>query len=145
MEVDANNLYGWAISQEMPDDDLDWLSQDECRDMGLLLNFPDWRLALFDTGLFDHRENKKDKKNFILEVDSQYPQELHERDDNYPLAPEVMTIEPEITGPKQHNLRAQYIGAACPYSLKLICSFLPKKHKVVLGKLLRFYLNRGVG
>ena len=55
-----------------------------------------------------------------------------------------MTIEPEITGEKQHNLRAKYFGAACPYSRKLICSFLPKKHYVVLGQLLSFYLNRGM-
>ena len=77
-------------------------------------------------------------------MDLEYPPELHERDDYYPLAPEVMTIEPEITGEKQHNLRAQYFGAAYPFSRKLICSFLPKKHYVVLGQLLRFYLDRGM-
>ena len=71
----------------------------------------------------------------------EYPPELHDRDDDYSLASEVMTIEPEITGVKQHNLRAQYFGAACPFSQKLICSFLPKKHYVVLGQLLRFYLD----
>ena len=38
LEVDANNLYGWAMSQEMPDGDFEWLSEDECRDMGQLLN-----------------------------------------------------------------------------------------------------------
>ena len=38
MKVNANNLYGWAMSQEMSDDDFEWLSVDECRDMGLLLN-----------------------------------------------------------------------------------------------------------
>ena len=53
-----------------------------------------------------------------------------------------MTIEPEITGEKQHNLRAQYWGAACSYSQKLICSFLPKKHYMVLYQLLRFNLDR---
>ena len=74
----------------------------------------------------------------------EYSPELHERDDDYPLAPEVMTIEPEITSEKQHNLRAQYFGAACPYSRKLICFFLPKKHYVMLGQLLRFYLDRGM-
>ena len=52
-----------------------------------------------------------------------------------------MTIEPEITGEKQHNLRAQYFGAACLYRRKLICSFLPKKLYLVLSQLLRFYLD----
>ena len=55
-----------------------------------------------------------------------------------------MTIDPEVTGEKQHNLRAQYFGAACPDSRKLICSFLPKKHYVVLGQLLRFYFDCGM-
>ena len=55
-----------------------------------------------------------------------------------------MTIEPEITCEKQQNLRAQYFGAACPYSRKLICLFLTKKHYVVLGQLLFFYLDRGM-
>ena len=91
--------------------------------MKLLLNYADKRMAIFDTGLFDHRENEEDKKSFIFEVDMEYPPELHERDDEYPLAPEVMTIEPEITGEKQHNLRAQYFGAACPYSRILIARF----------------------
>ena len=45
MEVDANNLYGWAMSQEMPDGDLEWLSEAECRDMGLLLNYAGGRIV----------------------------------------------------------------------------------------------------
>ena len=62
MEVDANNLYGWAMSQERPDGDFEWLSEDACRDMGLLLNYTDGRIAIFGIGLFDHRENEEDKK-----------------------------------------------------------------------------------
>ena len=80
MEVDTNNLYGCAMSQEMPDNDFEWLSEDECRDMELLLNYTDGGMAIFDTGLFDHRENEEDKKSFIFEVDLEYPPELHERD-----------------------------------------------------------------
>ena len=33
MEVDANNLYDWAMSQEMPDGKFEWVSLDECRTM----------------------------------------------------------------------------------------------------------------
>ena len=114
IKVDANNLCCWALSQEMPDGDFEWLSQDECRDIRQLMNYADGRFAIFDIGLFDHRENEKDKTSFILEVNLEYPPELHERDDDYPLVLEVKKIEPEIKNEKQHNLRAQDFGAACP-------------------------------
>ena len=117
----------------MPNNDFEWVSDDECRNIKQLLNYADGGIAIFDTELFNHRENEEDKKSFILEVYLEYPLELHKRDDNYPLAPEVMTIESYITGRKQHNLRPEYFGAACQYSRKLICSFLPKKHYLVLG------------
>ena len=55
-----------------------------------------------------------------------------------------MTIKPEITGEKQHNVRFHYFGAEFSCSRKLIFSFFPKKHYVVLGQLLRFYLDRGI-
>ena len=61
MEVDANNLYGWAMWQEMQDNDFEWLSEKECRNMGLLLNYADGRIGIFDTGLFDHHENEEKK------------------------------------------------------------------------------------
>ena len=75
-------------------------------------------------------------------MDLEYPPELYDRDDDYPLAMEIMTIEPVITDETQLNLRAQYFEAACPLSRKLICSFLPKKNYVVLGQWFRFYLDR---
>ena len=33
MEVDANYLYGWAMSHEMLDSDFEWMSNEECRNM----------------------------------------------------------------------------------------------------------------
>ena len=38
-------------------------------------------------------------RHFIFEVDMEYPNDLHERDYDYPMAPELMTITPETTGP----------------------------------------------
>ena len=75
-------------------------------------------------------------------MEFKYPPELHDQNDDYLLASTVMKYEPEITGEKQHNVRAKYFGAACPISRNLICSVLSKKHYVDLGQLLRFYLNR---
>ena len=77
-------------------------------------------------------------------MDLNHSQELHDRDDDYPITPELITIDAIITGVKQHELRAQYIGAACPFTKNLVCSFVAKKHYVVLGQLLAFYLDRGM-
>ena len=83
-------------------------------------------------------------RHFIFDVDMEYPSALHKRDDDYPMTQELMFITPETTGPKQHELKAKYFAAACPHSRKLICSFLPKKRYVVLGHMLRFYIERGM-
>ena len=78
----------------MSDDHFGWLSKDECRDIKELLNCADSRIAIFDTGLFDHRENESDEMSFIFEMNLEYPPKLHERDDDYPLTSKIMTIEP---------------------------------------------------
>ena len=49
IEMDANNYYGWAMSQEMPDGDFEWVSDDECRNLEQLLNYADGRIAVFNT------------------------------------------------------------------------------------------------
>ena len=54
--------------------------------MKLLLNYTGGRIAIFDTKLFDHRENKEDKKSLSFEIDLQYPSEHHEQADDYPFA-----------------------------------------------------------
>ena len=55
MEVNANNLYGWAMSQKMPDGDFGWVSQDKCRTMEQTLNFANGRIVMFDFGIFYHQ------------------------------------------------------------------------------------------
>ena len=170
--VDANNLYGWALSQPMPEKNMEWLTELECQHAELELQEKQTRDQFFayhansldkyrrlgleaeQTGdvesqaklmSFEEKLNGNTPPlHFIFEVDLEYPPEQHERDDDYPMAPELMTITTNITGPKQHKLQAKYYAASCPFSRKLVCSFLPKKHYVVLGHMLRFYLDRGM-
>ena len=55
MEVDANNLYGWAMSQEMPNGDFKWISKGTCCEIELLINYANGRIAIIDLGIFNHR------------------------------------------------------------------------------------------
>ena len=83
IKLDAKIRYGWALSQEMPDRNFEWVSDDEFRNIKQHLNYADGRITIFDTGLFDQQKNKKDKKSFILEVNLEYPPEVHESDNDY--------------------------------------------------------------
>ena len=64
--LDANNLYGWAMCEPLPVGGFEWVDEKE---------FNDWR-------------------NFpcILQVDLDYPKELHDLHNDLPLAPERIIV-----------------------------------------------------
>ncbi|KAL4142621.1 hypothetical protein QTP88_005046 [Uroleucon formosanum] len=66
--LDANNLYGWAMSKYLPTGDFKWVDNVNNFDV---MNISD-----------------KSCKGYILEVDLFYPKELHDMHSDFPLAPE---------------------------------------------------------
>ena len=70
MYLDANNLYGWAMTQYLPYGGFKWLSKKEIDEFNLNLV----------------KENSS--VGYILEVDLEYPSELYDLHNAYPLAPE---------------------------------------------------------
>ena len=74
MYLDANNLYGWAMSQYLPTGNFRWMT--------------DKQINKIDLGKY-----KADgKKGLILEVNLEYPQELHNLHNDYPVAPEKIKV-----------------------------------------------------
>ena len=62
--LDANNLYGWAMSKPLPISNFKWMKNlNNCRN-----------------------------RPCILEVDLEYPEELHDLHNEYPLAPESLNV-----------------------------------------------------
>ena len=64
--LDANNLYGWAMSKPLPTHGFKWMTEEEIES---------WKT-----------------QPCILEVDLQYPQKLHDLHNDYPLAPERLIV-----------------------------------------------------
>ena len=71
MYVDANNLYGGAMSEKLPTHGFKWLTSEEME-------------KLFNNQIVQVWE----KTPCILEVDLEYPEKLHDSHNDYPLCPE---------------------------------------------------------
>ena len=71
MYVDANNLYGCAMSEKLPVHSFKWMSNKEIEN-------------IFNNQIVQVWE----KTPCILEVDLEYPEELHDLHNDYPLCPE---------------------------------------------------------
>ena len=71
MYVDANNLYGWAMSLKLPVHSFKWMTNQEIEN-------------IFNNQIVQVWENTP----CILEVDLIYPEELHDLHNDYPLCPE---------------------------------------------------------
>ena len=71
--LDANNLYGWAMTQKLPTHGFKWIDVDVPSVLKLL-------------------EKKDTNQGFIFEVDLEYPPSLWESHNDYPLAPERKKI-----------------------------------------------------
>ena len=76
--LDANNLYGWAMSNKLPTNGFKWLDTLETSNK---INEE-----------FIKRYNENDNKGYILEVDVKYPKRLHELHSDLPFLSERMEV-----------------------------------------------------
>ena len=72
--LDANNLYGWAMSRKLPVNGFKWLDND-------VIN-----------GEFIKNYNENDNKGYIIEADFKYPKRLHELHSDLPFLSERMEV-----------------------------------------------------
>ena len=118
--LDANNLYGWAMSQNLPTGGFKWLSEKEID----LANLPKG-------------------KGLILEVDLDYPEHLHDSHNDYPLAPEKMEIKHQLLSDYCKQLQTQF-SIKVEGVKKLIPNLKPKKSYVLYYKNLKQYIELGL-
>ena len=71
--LDANNLYGWAMSKKLPVNGFRWLDSDKINEIN---------------EEFIKNYNENDNKDYIFEVDVRYPKRLHDLHSDLPFLPE---------------------------------------------------------
>ena len=124
--LDANNLYGLSMIQKLPYRNLQW----------------DDKITEEDINNFDNG-----RTGYILEVDLEYPKELHDLHNDYPLAPEVMNVKAYMLSEKQVEIYKLIHGSKEPKDEKtkqLILNLNDKNKYVVHIRTLKFYLKHGL-
>ena len=83
---------------------------------------------------------------FILEIDLEYPPELHDRHNDFPVAPHKMLISDEILSPYAKMLKDNLIkgGMKPSSSEKLVSTFLKRTRYTVHFRNLKFYVAQGL-
>ena len=128
MYLDANNLYGWAMSQSLPVGDFKWLDPAEYEDPEdfILENYTDDTI-----------------KGVILEVHLEYPKELHHLHNDYPLAPEKILITDDMLSPYCKGLKdSGNISSGRVH--KLVPNLMNKEKYVLHYRNLQQYLSLGM-
>ena len=74
--LDANNLYGWAISQKLPVNGFKWIEDTSKISEEFIKNY-----------------DENNDKGYILEVDVKYPKKLHDLHSDLPFLPKRLKID----------------------------------------------------
>ena len=118
--LDMNNLYGWAMSEYLPYEGFKWLKNVDKFDVMSI--------------------NEKSPIGYFLEVDLEYPDELHELHNDYPLAPEKLAVTNDILSNYCKSIADKYeikVGDV----KKLIPNLGNKTKYVLYYKNLQIYLS----
>ena len=125
MYLDANNLYGWAMSQYLPTGNFKWLSQKRIK----------------KTNLGKYTENSD--KGLILEVDLEYPQELHNLHNDFPLGPEKIKVAKDMLSDYCKKI-AEKFNISSGLVHKLIPTLNDKEIYILHYRNLQLYLSLGL-
>ena len=171
---DANNLYGWAMSQPLPIGNYRWEKQIEHESPRLDANGEELllstdnvhqdvqavsqSLSLLEEYELWHREDMsaltegiinldpEGERRYVLEVDIEYPKELHDDHNDMPFFPEKKSCDPSpYTMEQMRKVYSNYKdGKVPPSGQKLVMDLTNKSSYVVHFAMLREALLHGL-
>ena len=141
--IDANNLYGWAMSQILPTGGFKWINHRDLLKGQIKCGGGEDKMTLSDYEDVIKNLNVKGDTGYFFEVDLAYPQHIHETHNEFPLAPESMTITKEMLSAYQTKLGDE-LGVDYGQQEKLCLTLKDKKKYICHYRNLQFYLSQGM-
>ena len=125
--LDANNLYGGGMSEQLPSSDFEWSGDIQTAE---------------DVLKYDNGDN-----GYILDVDLHYPKDFHDLHADYPLAPENLKVSADMVSDFSKDIYMQYHEGKPvkdENGKKLILNVRDKTNYVVHIRNLKYYLENGL-
>ena len=123
MYWDANNLYGWAMSESLPYKDIEFSNVD----LDTVLNTPD-----------------DDETGYILEVDLHVPKNTHDKLKEYPPCPENMAIDEHMLSKYQKQMAVKNKVKFNNKSTKLVPHLMDKIRYCIHYRNLKYVVGLGL-
>ena len=133
--IDANNLYGWAMSQYLPTGDFEKM-QSYLRSCH----------GIYDSALMN--EIKEDILNtpddnefgYFIECDLEYPAEIKEKTENFPLCPYQTKTDPNLFSELMNSVKQPNYKP----TEKLMCDLTNKYIYMKHYRMFKFYMKLGM-
>ena len=125
MYLDANNLYGWAMSQYLPTGGFRWMTEKQINNIDLA------------------KYKEDSARGIILEVDLEYPEKLHDLHNDYPLAAEKIKVTDNMLSKYCKNISDKY-NISTGLVHKLIPTLSNKEKYVLHYRNLQLYIDLGL-
>lgn len=123
---DSNNLYGFSMTQYLPYDNFKWVDGSSFNDESIL--------SISDTN----------DEGYIFEVDLEYPDNLHESHNDYPLAPESLCVTSDMLSEYATGLKNKLNIKESNKVKKLVPNLRNKTKYIVHYRNLKLYLSLGL-
>ena len=123
--LDMNNLYGTAMCESLPEKDFDFLLDDQ--------------IANFDVNSIPNDSTT----GYILEVDMDYPNLLHDVHSDFPLCPQAFAVNPDDLSPYTKSL-ASKLDIKPGKCNKLISDLRSKQRYALHYRNLKLYMRLGM-
>ena len=120
--LDANNLYGTAMSEPLPVGNFRFLSEQEISDFDVMTVPADGPVG------------------YILECDLSYPEHLHDEHSDYPMAPEHVTVTFDMLS----DYAREIVDRNWKASQKLVPNLRDKTKYVCRHRSVQFYMEQGL-
>ena len=130
--IDANNLYGWAMSQYLPTGEFELLPLNPC-------NYTDnYNLEQLVEDLLQIPDDNE--YGFFIECDLEYPAEIKEKTKNFPFCPYQTKADPNLFSGYMNNINQPNYK---PTS-KHMCDVTKKSKYMIHNRMFKIYLNQGM-